>query len=55
MLPTCYILDLPKIDMNNQDLLQLRSKAVKEQNDLQHAGGRKGRDELETKRVSQLI
>ena len=55
MLPTCYILDLPKIDMNNQDLLQLRSKAIKEQNDLQEAGGRKGRDELETKRVSQLI
>ena len=55
LLPTCYILDLPKIDMNNQDLLQLRSKAVKERNDLQDAGGRKGRDELKPKRVSQLI
>ena len=55
MLPTWYILDLPKIDMNNQDLLQVRSKSVKEQNDLQDAGGRKRRDELETKRVSQLI
>jgi len=40
--------------MNNQDLLQLRSKAIKEENDLQDAGARK-RDESETKRVSQLI
>ena len=48
-------LDLSKIDMNSQDLMQLRSRSVKEQKKLQDTGGRKGRNELETKRVSQLI
>jgi len=40
--------------MNNQDLLQLKSMSLKEQNKLQDTGGRKERDELETKRVSQI-
>ena len=52
---TYNILDLSKIVMNNQDLLQLKSRSLKEQNKLQDTGGRKGRDKLETKRVSQLI
>ena len=39
---SCYlltILDLRKIDKNNQKLLELRSRSVKEQNKLQDAGG----------------
>ena len=50
-----YNLDISKIDINNQNLLQLRRRSVKEQNNLQDTGGRKGGDKSETQTVSQLI
>ena len=54
MLLKCYNLDLSKIDMNNKKLLELRSRSVKEQNNLRDAGGKKERDQSETETVRQL-
>ena len=40
--------------MNNKKLLELRSRSVKEQNNLRDAGGKKERDQSETETVRQL-
>ena len=51
----CYNLDLSKIDKNNQKLLELRSRSVKERNNLQDREGEKAKDQAETQTVSQFI
>jgi len=40
--------------MNNKKLLEIRSRSVKEQNDLLDKGGKKGSDQSETETVRQL-
>ena len=40
--------------MNNKKLLELRSRSVKEQNNLRDAGGKKERDQSETETVRLL-
>ena len=40
--------------MNNKNLLELRSRSVKEQNNLRDTGGKKERDQSETETVRLL-
>ena len=45
----CYNLDLSKIEMNNQNLLELRSRSVQEEKNLHDTLGEKGQSDTKTK------